>query len=76
MIKPLLEMLEAEYESSVNFYKINSDDEKEIINFFGITDNPSLLFIPLEGNMKMIGIASNSAYRKLINEFLLNANKN
>lgn len=76
MIKPLVEMLEAEYDGSVDFYKINSDEEKEIINFFAITDYPTLLFIPLEGNMKMIGIASNSAYRKLIDEFLLSPSQN
>lgn len=76
MIKPLVEMLEAEYEGAVDFYKINSDIEKEVINFFGVAEYPTLLFIPLEGNMKMIGIASNSAYRKLIDEFLLSPSKN
>ncbi len=76
MIKPLIEMLEIEFEDSVVFYKINSDTEKEIVNFFNITDNPTLLFIPKVGNMKMIGIASNSTYKKLIQEFLLSINLN
>jgi len=53
MVGPIIEELSEEYLGKVNFYKINTDEEQELGQAFGIRSIPSLLFIPKEGQPKM-----------------------
>lgn len=46
MIAPVLEELQKEYEGKLNIYKVNTEEERELSDVFGIRSIPSLLFIP------------------------------
>jgi thioredoxin 1 len=52
-IAPILEELSTEY-SSIDFYKVNAENENELATFFHIKSVPSILFIPLTGTPLMI----------------------
>ncbi len=54
VIAPILGDLSLEYEGKVNFYKVNTEKEPQLAKIFGITNIPTLLFIPLEGNPRMV----------------------
>lgn len=53
MLAPTIEELSKEYEGKVNFYKINTEEEPELSQAFGIQSIPSLLFVPMEGKPQM-----------------------
>ncbi|GAB6278460.1 MAG: thioredoxin domain-containing protein [Lentimicrobium sp.] len=69
---PILEDLAKEYAGRVNFYKIDTDKEKELSMLFGIRTIPSFLFIPQEGEPRMTaGIApGEEATRKMFNDYI------
>lgn len=53
-LSPIMDELAIKYKGQVNFYKINTDDEKELSGgVFGIRSIPSVLFIPVEGQPQM-----------------------
>ena len=54
MVGPIIDELSKEYDGRVNFYKVNTDEEQELGGVFGIKSIPSLLFIPKEGQPKMV----------------------
>ena len=58
MIAPILEELQAQYDTKLNIYKVNTEDQRELAGMFGIQSIPSLLFIPLEGQPQMAGSTS------------------
>ena len=72
MVAPILEDLAAEYDGRIYVYKIDVDKENEIASVFGIYSIPSLLFIPMNGNPKMMqGAMDKESYKKAIEEILL-----
>lgn len=52
-VAPVLDELSKEYSGKINFYKVDTDAERELSSMFGIRSVPSLLFIPLEGQPQM-----------------------
>jgi thioredoxin 1 len=73
MVGPIIDELSEEFKGKVSFYKINTDEEQELSQAFGIRSIPSLLFIPKEGQPKMsVGAASKDVLVKAIEEELLN----
>lgn len=55
---PILEELAMEYGEKIDFYKINTEQERELAAVFGIQGIPSFLFVPMEGRPVMTsGIA-------------------
>ena len=68
----ILEDLAREYAGEVNFYKIDTDREKELATLFGIRTIPSFLLIPKEGEPRMTaGIApGEEATRKMFNDYI------
>ncbi len=52
-LTPVLEELSKEYDGKVDFYKIDTDKERELSATFGIQSIPSILFIPEEGKPQM-----------------------
>ena len=52
-LTPVIEELAEEYEGKVDFYKIDTENEKELAQIFGIQSIPTLLFVPLEGMPQM-----------------------
>ena len=72
-VAPIMDELAKEYNGQVNFYKINTDDEKELSGgVFGIRSIPSILFIPVEGQPAMQpGLLTKEQYIQIIKENLL-----
>ena len=53
MIAPILDELHKEYEGKLDIYKVNTEEENELSEMFGIQSIPSLLFIPVTGQPQM-----------------------
>ncbi len=72
-VAPIMDVLAEEFKGQVNFYKINTDDEKELSGgVFGIRSIPSILFIPVEGQPAMqAGLMTKEQYIQIINTTLL-----
>lgn len=49
MVAPVLEEISREYAGKVDVYKVNTDEEHDIANAFGISSIPTILFIPKTG---------------------------
>ena len=72
-IAPVLEELAIEYDGQLMIYKIDTDKEMELSALFGIQSIPTLLFIPVEGNlMVQKGALSKNVLKQVIDERLLN----
>lgn len=72
MISPIMEELAVEYEGKVNFYKIDTDAERELASVFGIQSLPTVIFIPVKGNPSMqMGAMSKDFYKETIDKVLL-----
>jgi thioredoxin len=74
---PILEELAKEYSGKINFYKIDTQKEKELAMVFGIQSIPAFLYCPMEGRPTMAsGIRSTpeetkQMFRDQINNLLL-----
>jgi thioredoxin 1 len=51
---PILEEIGAEYADKVQIYKINTDQEQELAQVFGISGIPAFLYIPAKGKPVMM----------------------
>lgn len=51
---PILEEVGAEYAGKIQVYKINTDQERELAQVFGITGIPAFLYIPAKGKPTMM----------------------
>lgn len=54
MVGPVLEDLEKEYAGKFILYKIDIDAEAELAAMFNILSIPSMLFIPVTGDPRMV----------------------
>ena len=72
MIAPILEELAVEYQGKIDIYKIDTDVERELAGAFGIQSVPTLLFIPVNGEPRVIrGAMPKADFKKVIDDFLL-----
>jgi thioredoxin len=53
MVAPILEELSEEFEGKLDIYKVNTEEERELSEIFGIQSIPSILFVPREGQPQM-----------------------
>jgi thioredoxin 1 len=53
VVAPVLEELQKEYGTKLNIYKVNTEEQRELLAMFGIQSIPSLLFVPKEGKPQM-----------------------
>ncbi|MBA4408887.1 MAG: thiol reductase thioredoxin [Odoribacter sp.] len=51
---PILEEIGNEYAGKIQVYKINTDQERELAQVFGITGIPAFLYIPAKGKPVMM----------------------
>jgi len=71
-IEPIFEELKDEYNGKIDIYKIDTEDQQELSEMFGIKSIPSILFIPKEGEPQMtLGALPKSKYVEVINDILL-----
>lgn len=53
-IAPVLEELSEELKGKVNIYKVNTEEEMELSQMFGIQSIPTLLFVPMDGKPQIM----------------------
>jgi len=53
MVAPILEELAQDYEGKLDIYKVNTEEQGELAQAFGIMSIPSLLFVPKDGKPQM-----------------------
>jgi thioredoxin 1 len=71
MVAPLMEDFAKQYSGKVRIYKVNTDAEQELAQFFQIRSIPAVLFIPQSGQPQMtVGAYPKDQYQKLINDVL------
>lgn len=72
-IAPILDELAAEYADSIYIYKVDTEKEQELATTFGIRSIPTLLFIPMDGDLQIIqGAVPKSSLKEAIETVLLN----
>jgi len=52
-LAPILDELSTEYEGKLDIYKVNTEEQRELAQAFGIKSIPSLLFIPMDDEPQM-----------------------
>ena len=71
-IAPILEELSKEYEGRIDVYKIDTEDQLELSEMFGIRSIPSVLFIPMNGEPQMTsGALPKNKFKEVIDEILV-----
>jgi thioredoxin len=71
-LSPLVEEIAQEYQGKILVYKVNTDQEKLLAQNLGITNLPTLLYIPSEGMPHAsMGYVPKDAILKTIKEVLL-----
>lgn len=71
-LSPLVEEIAKEYKGKIIVYKVNTDKEKELAQSVGISNLPTLLYIPAKGNPQVtIGFVPKETIIKTISEVLL-----
>lgn len=70
-IAPMLEEFAQEYEGKMNFYKIDTDEERELAAIFQVQSIPTLLFIPLNETPQLaMGALPKETFVKAFKEVL------
>lgn len=70
-LEPILRQVAQHYEGTVDFYRINVDENSEISDVFQIRSVPYLLICPLQGEPKsVIGVYPQREYIRVINQAL------
>jgi thioredoxin len=73
MVAPIMEELAAQYKGEVIFFKVNTDQERELSQTFGIKSIPSVMYIPAKGEPQMsVGVLTKDAFLERIKTLLLN----
>jgi len=71
-LSPLVEEIAKEYAGRIDVYKVDTDREKALAQSLGITNLPTLLFIPAKGKPQVtMGAMPKENLVKAINEILL-----
>ena len=72
MVAVVLEEVSEEYAGKVDIYKINVDEEEELASIFGIRSIPTLIFVPMNGNMQCVqGAMGKTQLKGTIEDILL-----
>ena len=72
MVAPIMSELAEKYKGQITIYKVNTDQERELAQFFSIRSIPTMFFCPAKGDPQLTqGALSKEEYEKLITEFLL-----
>ena len=72
MVAPIMAELSEKYKGQIIIYKVNTDQERELSQFFGIRSIPTLLFCPAKGDPQMTqGALPKEDYEKIITDVLL-----
>lgn len=68
-VAPVIEKLSKEYAGKIDIYKVDTEEEPELSQMFGISSIPSLLFIPVDSQPSMArGAMPEASFRKAFEE--------
>ena len=71
-LAPIMDELSETYAGKVQFYKADTERERELAMVFQISSIPQVLYIPVEGKpMLLKGLYPKEEIVRIINEFLL-----
>lgn len=71
-LSPLVEEIAKEYDGKIVVYRVDTDKEKSLAQNLGITNLPTLLYIPAKGQPQVtLGYIPKETIVEKINEFLL-----
>lgn len=71
MIAPIMAELSQEYKGKIRFYKVNTDEQRELSGIFNISSIPAVLMIPVTGKPQMsVGAQQKTGYVEMINSVL------
>jgi thioredoxin len=72
MVAPIMDELAEKYKGQITIYKVDTDQERELAQFFGIRSIPTMYYCPTKGDPQMSqGALDKETYEKVINEVLL-----
>ncbi|HAW85784.1 MAG: thioredoxin [Spirochaetes bacterium GWD1_61_31] len=71
MVAPILDNISKKYGQKLTVYKVDTEAEPELSGLFGIQSIPSLLFIPVDGEPRMLaGALPEKEFDKIIADVL------
>lgn len=71
-LSPMVEELAKKYNGKIIVYKVDTDAQQQLSQSMGISNLPTLLFIPVKGQPRStVGLVPNETLEKAINEVLL-----
>jgi thioredoxin-like negative regulator of GroEL len=74
MVAPIMDELANQYKGKVLFYRVNTDQERELSQTFNIQSIPAILYVPMNEKPQMsVGLASKDEYIKQIQSLLIKA---
>lgn len=66
-VAPIFEEIASEYKDSVDFYKVDTDQNRDLIRIYGINSIPTFMFIPVKGEpIIKKGVLSKDQFKELI----------
>ena len=70
LIDPYMQALAKKYKGKVQFYKVNADENEELLQLYGIDGLPTLFFCHGEDIKTTSGASSQEEYEELVRELL------
>lgn len=75
-LAPIMEELSEQYKGKIDFYKVDTEQERELAYFFQISSIPQVLYVPMQGDPTLTkGLYPKEEIVKIINEVLLKQKK-
>ena len=72
MFSPVFEEVSDEYLGKVDFYKVNVEEEEELAALFNVRSIPTIVFIPMNGNYRIVqGAIGKPQLKQAVDEILL-----
>ena len=72
MLAPVLEEVAAEYDNRIDVYKVDVEQEEELASLFSVRSIPTLVFIPLNGQIRVTqGAVGKPQLKEVIEKILL-----
>lgn len=71
-LSPVLEKIASEYRGRLKVYKVNVDNAGNLASYYGISNIPYVLFIPVSGEPQAkVGLMSERQVKDMVDGFLL-----
>ena len=76
-LAPIMEELSEKYKGKIEFYKVDTERERELAYVFNISSIPQVLYVPTKGKPQLTkGLYPKEEIEKIIDQFLLKKSAN